>query len=109
AVANDLTCDTQPNGACTGAGPVTFDQFGGTSLSAPLFAGLPKVIEQKKGAGLGLINILLYQLAKAGLAANGIRDVNNGTNNGFNGVAGFAAGGGYPRHTRRGPGGNHQI
>ena len=96
AIANDLTCD---NAGCTGAGPVTYDQIGGTSLAAPLFAGLTKVIEQKKGARLGLINTRLYQMANAGLAANGIRDVKDGSNNSYNGVPGFTTVTGYDKST----------
>ena len=94
-VENDSTCDGT---GCTGAGPLTFDQIGGTSLAAPLFAGLTKVIEQKKGARLGLINTRLYQMANAGLAANGFRDVTTGNNN-YNGVTGFSAGVSYDRAT----------
>jgi kumamolisin len=94
-VANDSTCDST---GCSGAGPVVFDQFGGTSLSAPLFAGLAKIIVQKKGGRLGLMNTRLYQMALAGLSTNGFRDVTSGNNN-FNGVTGFTAVAGYDRST----------
>jgi subtilase family serine protease len=74
--------------------------IGGTSLSAPMWGGLVKVIGQKQGGRLGRINDKLYQLARAGLATNGFRDVNDLSNNGFNGVTGFTAGTGYDQCTR---------
>jgi subtilase family serine protease len=69
--------------------------WGGTSLSAPLWAGYTRVIASKVGtARLGLINPTLYPLANAGAAANGLVDVTSG-NNSFNGVTGYNAGPGY--------------
>jgi subtilase family serine protease len=68
--------------------------IGGTSLSAPLFAGVTKLIAQKKKSRPGNLNPRLYQLAAGGLAAAGIRDVTTGNNN-FNGVTGFTAGTGF--------------
>ncbi len=72
--------------------------IGGTSLSAPLWAGLAKVIGQLGGARLGSVNPRIYQLAAAGLAAHGFRDVLTG-NNTFNGVTGFNAVTGYDQAT----------
>jgi subtilase family serine protease len=69
--------------------------WGGTSLSAPLWAGYTRVIaKQKGGARLGLINPTIYSLAARGLAANGIEDVSSG-NNSYNGVTGYSTGAGY--------------
>src|SRR5208282_5762126 len=69
--------------------------WGGTSLSAPLWAGYTRVIASKIGnARLGLINPTTYALANAGAAANGLVDVTSG-NNTFNGVTGYNAGVGF--------------
>jgi subtilase family serine protease len=69
--------------------------WGGTSLSAPLWAGYSRTIAQQQGAArLGLLNPTIYRLAQNGLLANGIEDVTSGNNN-FNGVPGFSAGAGY--------------
>jgi subtilase family serine protease len=100
AMANDGSCD---RGGCNGGGPVVWDQYGGTSLSAPLFAALAKIIAQQQGTWLGLFNTRLYNLAAGGLANHGIRDVlstsKGPNNNGFNGVTGFTAGPGYDQVT----------
>ncbi len=94
-IANDQTCD---GGTCNGGGPIVFDQFGGTSLSAPVWGGFTMLIAQLKKARLGRINDRIYQMAAAGLAANGFRDVTSG-NNDFNGVTGFAAKANYDQST----------
>ncbi len=75
--------------------------IGGTSLSTPLWAGLAKVIAQLQGGKeqLGTINPRIYQLAQAGLAPNGFRDIDDLSNNSFNGVLGFTAGVGYDQTT----------
>ena len=73
--------------------------IGGTDVSAPLWAGLAKVMGQLEGERLGPVNPKIYQLARAGLAANGFRDVDDGSNNTFNGVPGFTAGVGYDQTT----------
>jgi kumamolisin len=69
--------------------------WGGTSLSAPLWAGYSRAIaKQKGGTRLGLLNPTIYTLANNGLLANGIEDVIGG-NSTFNGVTGFDAVAGY--------------
>jgi len=69
--------------------------WGGTSLSAPLWAGYTRAIASKAGtARLGLINPTTYSLANAGAAANGLIDVTSG-NNSYNGVTGYNAGVGF--------------
>ncbi len=68
--------------------------IGGTSLSAPTWAGISKLIAQLKHARLGALNPRIYALANAGLVASGFRDVITG-NNSFNGVTGFNAGVGF--------------
>ena len=70
---------------------------GGTSLSAPLWAGITRLFAQVQGGRLGNINPWLYQLGASGQSA-GLRDVIGGNNN-FNGVTGFTAGPGYDQCT----------
>jgi len=77
------------------SGTATIDCcWGGTSLSAPVFAGFTKLIEQKVGQRLGNINTKLYQLASSNGSSHGVRDITSGINT-FNSVTGFAAGPGY--------------
>ena len=79
--------------------------IGGTSLAAPIFAGIAKLTGQLAGGTtrLGGMNTKIYQLARSVAAANlatvGIRDVNDPFDNGFNGVTGFTAGLGYDQST----------
>jgi subtilase family serine protease len=74
---------------------------GGTSLAAPLWAGIAKDIEAQIGP-LGSINPTLYVLAnqqfEASATPNGFHDVTSGDNT-FNGVTGFTAGTGYDQAT----------
>ncbi len=73
--------------------------FGGTSLSAPLWAGYSRILAAaSNNARLGLLNPAIYRLANAGLAANGFNDVVSGSNT-VNGVTGFTAGVGYDQDT----------
>ena len=69
---------------------------GGTSASAPSFAGLMALVDQKTNARQGLANAILYPLA-ANQAAGGaavFHDTKTG-NNSVPGVTGFAATTGY--------------
>lgn len=64
--------------------------IGGTSLSAPYWAGIAQLAAQKAGTTrVGPLNPILYSIA-------GFRDVTKG-NNGFHGVTGFNASVGYDR------------
>jgi hypothetical protein len=76
----------------------TLGIVGGTSLAAPLWSGISKLIVQKTGARLGNMNPIIYSLARTNLSGNGFRDVTHGNNN-FNGVTGFTAGPGYDQAT----------
>lgn len=77
--------------------PAVLCCIGGTSVSAPAWAGISELISQASGAPIGNLNARLYQLgAKADGATTGIRDVTSG-NNSFNGVTGFSAGPGYDK------------
>ncbi len=72
---------------------------GGTSLSAPLWAGLSRNLAEIVGqTRLGNLNTVIYQLANQQYATAGFHDVNIG-NNGYNGLPGFNAGPGYDQAT----------
>lgn len=66
--------------------------FGGTSLGAPVWAGITELLVQSNhNKRVGTINPRLYVLGnKRDTQATGIRDVTTG-NNDFNGVTGFDA------------------
>jgi subtilase family serine protease len=68
----------------------------GTSLGAPVWAGITELLVQKNDhQRVGTLNPRLYALGnEQDTVATGIRDVTNG-NNSFNGVAGFSAVPGY--------------
>ena len=78
-------------------------QVGGTSIAAPMWAGLAKLLSQKARPSpnpqlpnprFGNMNPILYKLGGLSNTNNsGVRDVTAGTNS-YNGVAGFAAGSG---------------
>ena len=69
--------------------------IGGTSLSAPVWAGFTTVIGQMTGsARLGNLNPIIYQLANTQYATAGFHDVTIGNNN-YNGVSGYNAGPGF--------------
>lgn len=73
--------------------------IGGTSLSAPLWAGFSRVLGEIVGqTRLGNLNAIIYPLANQNYATAGFHDVTIG-NNGFNGLPGFNAGPGYDEAT----------
>ncbi len=84
-------------------------QVGGTSLSAPNFAAMLAIIEQKNASGgLGNINIPLYSIAGGASASSVFNDVtigNNivpcivGTTDCTSGTLGYVAGVGYDQTT----------
>lgn len=65
---------------------------GGTSASAPVWAGLTAIADQMAGHPLGFINPALYRLAASGTYAQDFRDITagNNTNNSAN-VQGYPA------------------
>ena len=81
---------------------------GGTSLSAPIWAGISKLVERLAGARIGNLNPMIYQLGRGAATASnaapafgnlspacyGLRDVTSG-NNGFAGLQGYNAGKGF--------------
>jgi len=70
--------------------------WGGTSLGAPIWAGISKLLANESGRRVGNIDPLLYNLARSGGASGSVRDVTSGINS-FNIVAGFSAARGYDR------------
>ena len=86
-----------PGFALVGGGIVLPFGVGGTSASAPVWAGMAALLVQKRGGRLGLLNGELYQLGleqALGLRAPVFHDVTAG-NVGLPGVPGPAAGPGY--------------
>lgn len=80
-------------------GPVIDCCWGGTSLSAPLFAGIAALINQNQGGRIGNADWGIYQLGPVENSSSvGLRDVTSGDNT-FDGVPGFSAGPGYDRVT----------
>ncbi len=74
----------------------SYYSVGGTSATAPSFAGLMALVDQKTGASQGSINTVLYPLAvnQAAGGAAVFHDVQSG-NNSVPGVTGFSATVGY--------------
>ena len=84
-------------------GPLVYDTapgaggwfiVGGTSCSAPQWAGLVAIADQIAGHGLGVINPTLYQLASANYGAY-FYDVTTGNNGANPSVPGYQAGTGW--------------
>ncbi|GGN07544.1 S53 family peptidase [Streptomyces fuscichromogenes] len=74
---------------------VGWDVSGGTSEATPLFSGIVALADQAAGHRLGNIQQALYDLAAHHAKSNGIVDVNDGTNNTYEGVTGYQAVNGY--------------
>ncbi|MFF5402473.1 S8 family serine peptidase [Streptomyces misionensis] len=76
---------------------VGWDVYGGTSEASPLFSGVVALADQVAGHRVGDINAALYSLAKH--KGTGIVDVNDGTDNSYQGVTGYKAVNGYDMAT----------
>lgn len=78
-----------------------WDVSGGTSESSPLFAGIVALADQAAGKRLGDIHEALYRLyGRSGYdRSTGIVDVNDGTDNSYQGVTGYQAVNGYDMAT----------
>ncbi|WP_435643689.1 S53 family peptidase [Streptomyces sp. H49] len=76
---------------------VGWDVYGGTSEASPLFSGVVALADQAAGHRVGDINAALYSLAKH--KGTGIVDVNDGTDNSYEGVTGYKAVNGYDMAT----------
>ncbi len=66
-----------------------WDLIGGTSASAPCWAGIVALLNQLEGSALGFLQPALYQLR-----GQGMNDITQG-NNSFGGVQGYQAQAGY--------------
>ncbi|MEU6282380.1 S53 family peptidase [Streptomyces sp. NPDC047028] len=76
---------------------VGWDVSGGTSEAAPLFSGIIALADQAAGHRVGDIHEALYKLLKH--KDRGIVDVNDGTDNSYEGVKGYKAVNGYDMAT----------
>ncbi|WP_414166851.1 S8 family serine peptidase [Streptoverticillium reticulum] len=78
-----------------------WDITGGTSEACPLFSGIVALADQAAGHRVGNINEALYTLYKQSAHGKntGIVDVNDGTNNSYQGVEGYTAVNGYDMAT----------
>jgi subtilase family serine protease len=78
-------CFSQPeNGitACTSnGGPASWSTSSGTSFSAPIFAGIQALINQRVGAAVGLPNQTYYELGALGYSNSNCLSVNATTGN----------------------------
>ncbi|MEV6293742.1 S53 family peptidase [Streptomyces sp. NPDC051896] len=74
-----------------------WDVSGGTSEASPLFSGIVALADQAAGHRVGNINAALYTLLKQ--KNPGVVDVNDGTDNTYEGVKGYKAVGGYDMAT----------
>ncbi len=72
--------------------------WGGTSLGAPLWSGISRLLSQANGKRVGNIDSKVYRMVASQGAAAGLRDVTAGINS-FNSVLGFLAGNGYSQAT----------
>jgi len=73
--------------------------IGGTSIAAPMWAGVAKLVAQSGGGRVGNLDQRIYQLGALGNSIlSGLRDVTSG-NNTFNRVTGFSAVNGYDQST----------
>jgi subtilase family serine protease len=81
-----------------GPGNNGFYIFGGTSASAPQWAGIAALANQYGGRPVGFINKALYELGKEGKLQPFTHDVTLG-DNGFDGVVGYPATAGFDLST----------
>ena len=93
-----LVYDTAPGDAtggviCPGGNPCSAGWYvvGGTSSSAPQWAGLVAIADQMAGHGLGLINPKLYSLASGPNYSSYFYDVTTGNNQADPSIPGFNA------------------
>jgi subtilase family serine protease len=86
-----------PDGNGSNVGNTGWYDIGGTSLSAPQWAGLAAIGAQMKGHGLGLINPALYQIASnpSDYAADFYDVATQNTNQGDPSIPGYPATAGW--------------
>jgi subtilase family serine protease len=76
-----------------------WDVYGGTSESSPLFSGIVALADQFAGHRVGDIHRALYALYHGDSRLTGIVDVEDGTDNSYDGVTGYTAVKGYDMAT----------
>jgi Pro-kumamolisin, activation domain len=80
---------------CYGATPLCANQWGGTSLSSPVLAGMTALFNQYLvGQGkptLGFLNPVLYNLQNVSQTFPAFHDITSGTNGGYNAGTGWDA------------------
>ena len=64
----------------TGGGSYTIESHGGTSASAPLWAGLIALADQHAGRHLGFVNAALYRIGRSARYHRAFHDVTAGNN-----------------------------
>jgi subtilase family serine protease len=64
----------------TGGGNCTVQGGGGTSASAPLWAGLIALADQYAGHHLGFVNAALYRIARSAQYQQAFHDITAGSN-----------------------------
>jgi subtilase family serine protease len=77
----DVAADADPNTGMAYYINGSWEQAGGTSASAPLWAGIVAIGDQMAGHGLGNINPGLYKLGESASAQQDFRDITSGDNN----------------------------
>ncbi|MFC4031983.1 S8 family serine peptidase [Streptomyces polygonati] len=78
---------------------VGWDVYGGTSEASPLFSGVVALADQFGGRRVGDIHQALYALSRGESRLTGIVDVQDGTDNSYDGVTGYPAVKGYDMAT----------
>jgi subtilase family serine protease len=99
----DVASDASPHTGMAlvisdGADRSTIRDSGGTSASAPLWAGLVALADQYAGRRLGFINPAIYRIGRSASGRSAFHDITNGTNAAtFPGqtLAGYTAGPGW--------------
>ena len=73
--------DTANGGGTCGPDPGTWDGFGGTSVSSPIWAGIQALINQKTGTAWGNPNPVLYSLGNGQYGTTGKPSCNSSLGN----------------------------
>ena len=80
----DVAATAAPNSLAvitrTGAGTYTIEGHGGTSASAPLWAGLIALADQHAGRHLGFVNAALYRIGRSARYHQAFHDITAGDN-----------------------------
>jgi subtilase family serine protease len=98
----DCWSNTRAGGSSCAGAPSTWDGGGGTSYSAPIFAGIQALVNQKNGGAQGNPNPVYYKLAARGgnifhSVTEGDNDVNCGGTTACFGATQSSGGGGGRR------------